>query len=115
MRTWYALASALFIVSSVLARAEAPNPQPKASQETKFPKIYVTGSVTSPGGYAYEEGMTVERAIDLAGGVTPRGSTSGLTIKRIVEERPVTLNATPSSVLQGGDVVQVPRKQPEAP
>jgi len=41
---------------------------PKAAQ------IYITGHVARPGAFRFEEGMTVVQALNLAGGVTERGS-----------------------------------------
>lgn len=35
-----------------------------------FGKFYITGEVENPNGYAYEPGLTVEKAIALAGGFT---------------------------------------------
>lgn len=40
----------------------------------KAPKFYVYGEVQRPGAYRLERGMTVTRAISLAGGLTPRGA-----------------------------------------
>lgn len=40
----------------------------------EFRPIYVNGQVTRPGGYAYVPGLTVEKAVALAGGLTERAS-----------------------------------------
>lgn len=40
----------------------------------RAPKFYVYGEVQRPGAYRLERGMTVTRAISLAGGLTPRGA-----------------------------------------
>ena len=40
----------------------------------EYRQFYVNGAVSSPGGYAFEPGMTVRRAIALAGGTTDRAS-----------------------------------------
>jgi polysaccharide export outer membrane protein len=40
----------------------------------KAPKFYVYGEVQRPGAYRLERGMSVTRAISLAGGLTPRGA-----------------------------------------
>src|SRR5262249_48626204 len=51
---------------------------PRAAQ------VYVTGSVSRPGPYRFQEGATVLQALTLAGGVTERGSSKRVKILRIV-------------------------------
>lgn len=43
--------------------------------------FYVYGEVRKPGGYPYKDGLTVEKAIALAGGFTPRASKRKVTLK----------------------------------
>lgn len=40
----------------------------------EYRKFYVNGAVNTPGGYPYQPGMTVRKAIALAGGLSPRAS-----------------------------------------
>ncbi len=42
----------------------------------EFRNIYVNGEVKKPGGYEYQPGLTVDKAIALAGGFTDRASRS---------------------------------------
>jgi polysaccharide export outer membrane protein len=49
-------------------------------------KFYISGHVRSPNAYPYTKGMTVQQAIALAGGLTDRGSTRGIKVRR--ETRP---------------------------
>lgn len=44
--------------------------------------FYISGEVKKPGGYPYQPGLTLERAIALAGGLTERASTNRVTITR---------------------------------
>ena len=62
---------------NVLLRARDTVYLPKASM------VYVLGHVGRPGPYRYEEGLTVYKALLLAGGVTDRGSAKGLRIVRL--------------------------------
>ena len=48
----------------------------------EYRQFYVNGEVDEPGGYSYREGMTVERAITLAGGFTERGSRTNIILVR---------------------------------
>lgn len=45
-----------------------------------FRQIYVNGEVRNPGGYEYRPGLTVEKAIALAGGFTDRASRNAINI-----------------------------------
>lgn len=47
-----------------------------------FRNIYINGEVQRPGGYEYRPGLTVDKAIALAGGFTDRASRRGITINK---------------------------------
>ncbi len=72
----------------------------------KYRVLYVTGQVRKPGAYDYSEGLTVEKAIVLAGGLTPRGSKNKITLVR--ESDPDTAIPVDGSVtVEPGDVITV--------
>ena len=72
----------------------------------EYRQFYVNGEVDKPGGYSYREGMTVQRAITLAGGFTERASRTN--IKLIRESGNGTaIDATLSTTVQPGDVITV--------
>ena len=48
----------------------------------EYRQFYVNGEVQKPGGYGFREGMTVERAITLAGGFSERASKTNILIVR---------------------------------
>jgi len=48
----------------------------------KYRQFYVHGAVEKPGGYSFQDGLTVERAIVLAGGFTERASPRSITLAR---------------------------------
>lgn len=71
-----------------------------------FRKFYISGEVKNPNGYAYEPGLTVGRAIALAGGFTDRADRSDISIQRAGE------GELPGSVGSGyavhpGDIVTI--------
>lgn len=72
----------------------------------EYRKFFVTGEVKDPGGFSFEPGLTLEKAIALAGGFTQRASKKGITVTRDengkAEERELSLN---SSVLPGDIIV----------
>lgn len=72
----------------------------------EYRQFYVHGAVEKPGGYSYQDGLTVQRAIVLAGGFTERASRSKITLAREGspdEAFPVTLN----QLVRPGDVISV--------
>ena len=72
----------------------------------EYRQFYVNGEVSKPGGYSYREGMTVQRAITLAGGFTERASRSKiLLIRENSNGMPITVDL--STPVQPGDVITV--------
>jgi polysaccharide biosynthesis/export protein len=69
--------------------------------------IYVLGQVNKPGAYQLETGMTVLRAISLAGGVTRIGSTGRVKITRIVSGKKTEVKAKLDDVVKAGDTITV--------
>ena len=77
---------------------------PRAAQ------IYVTGNVGRAGAFRYEEGLTVYQALNLAGGVTERGSSKGVKIVRIVDGKRKELKVKPTDVVQPEDTIVIPER-----
>jgi len=46
----------------------------------EYRQFYINGEVNRPGGYSYREGLTVERAVALAGGFSERASKGKISI-----------------------------------
>jgi protein involved in polysaccharide export with SLBB domain len=58
--------------------------QPKVSVSiVQHRNFYVGGEVKNPGGYAYQEGLTVQKALSIAGGWTEKSDKQGLTVTRL--------------------------------
>src|SRR5262249_20420455 len=73
----------------------------------KAQRIYVNGNVRAPGGYQYEENMTVFTAVALAGGVTEKGSTSRISVRRLVGGQMKELDVKLTDTLKAEDQVFV--------
>ena len=72
--------------------------------------IYLHGEVNSPGGYEYREGLTVEKAVALAGGFSPRASRKKINITREAgeESEPEKLKRVKLFLdLKPGDVIHI--------
>ena len=76
----------------------------------KAAHVYVTGHVSKPGTYAFEEGLTVFRLLAMAGSVTERGSEKGVRIVRLVDGKRRELRVKPTDVLQPDDTLHVPER-----
>lgn len=71
-------------------------------------QFYILGEVKAPNMYRLEPGMTVVQAISRGGGITPRGSSSRIEIKRRSPDGSyLTGSADLGDALQADDVVRV--------
>ncbi len=72
----------------------------------EYRQIFINGEVKSPGGFAYQPGLTVRKAISLAGGFTERASKNKISI--IAEKTPNTQRAaTLNTPVSPGDIITV--------
>jgi polysaccharide export outer membrane protein len=74
----------------------------------KAETILVTGQVRTPGSYAWDEGLTVERALILAGGMTDRASAGKISIER--DGKVVNKKAKKTDLVQANDTIRVPTR-----
>src|SRR5579863_6636244 len=81
---------------------------PRVSIEVEaYRPFFVLGEVTTAGQYPFINGMTVQNAVAVGGGFTPRGYQGGVDITRIVNGRPVTFAAPLNFPLRPGDTITV--------
>jgi len=74
----------------------------------KAETFFITGYVRSPNSYTWEDGLTVERALTLAGGVTERGAAGRIEIQRLVDGKSVKLKAKLTDPVLANDTIRVP-------
>ena len=77
----------------------------------KYRNFYVTGEVKTPGGYPYEEGLSVQKAITLAGGLSEKAERSDLRVVRRTNGQEETLPAKIDTQVLPDDVIVVPEAQ----
>jgi polysaccharide export outer membrane protein len=77
---------------------------PKAAQ------FYVTGNVNRPGAFRFEEGISVFQALNMAGGVTPRGSSKGVRVVRLVDGQQKEFKVQASDLVEPEDTIVVPER-----
>ncbi|MEE4450780.1 polysaccharide biosynthesis/export family protein [Novosphingobium resinovorum] len=71
------------------------------------PSFYISGEVQKAGSYTVEPGLTIGRAIALAGGLTPRGSRSRVRITRQDGEEERTFKAKEGEDVAPKDLIVV--------
>ena len=69
--------------------------------------FYVGGEVKTPGGYPYEEGLTVQKAITLAGGFTEKSDKRVITITRAHGSQVDILTLESDAMVRPDDLVAV--------
>jgi polysaccharide biosynthesis/export protein len=82
--------------------------EPKVSIEVEaFRPFFVLGEVNTAGQYPFINGMTVQNAVAVAGGFSPRGSQTDVDITRVVNGRPFTFAAPLNFPARPGDTITV--------
>lgn len=72
-----------------------------------YREFYISGEVRSPGGYPYQPGLTLDRAIALAGGLTERASTRRISIVRGGDDSRQAEKATLNTLVRPGDAITI--------
>ena len=97
----FILTALLMVSQDAPARSPAP-----AGAQAKQPQVEILGAVAKPGKYPYSDGMTVQRVLELAGGIldiTDQSPTRLYQIVRTVDGKPVSISAALDTPLKAGD------------
>ena len=93
-------------ITSLLQNGYLVNPSVNV-RVTQYRPFFINGEVRSPGGYPYQPGLTLDRAIALAGGLTDRASTRKMYVTKenasSSEEKRVSLGFK----VQPGDTISI--------
>lgn len=73
----------------------------------RYRSIFVMGEVGQPGQYTYVPGMTIQNAIALAGGYTPRALQSNADVTRKINGEIITGRVLISNPVLAGDTIYV--------
>lgn len=73
----------------------------------RYRPIFVMGEVGAAGQYSYVPGMTVQKAVAVAGGFTPRANQSTVDVTREINGQVLTGRVVTSDPLLPGDTVYV--------
>lgn len=75
----------------------------------QYRQFYLNGEVNRPGGYPYQPGLTLEKALALAGGLSPRAARKKIEVKRASDLSGVAVIIDMSDPIHAGDVITVPQ------
>lgn len=73
----------------------------------EYRRFFVNGEVKSPGGFPFEPGLTLRKAISIAGGFTDRASRSKFTIISDTDASGEPQRAELSAAVRPGDIITV--------
>lgn len=78
-----------------------------AAEVESYRPFFILGEVTAPGQYPYVPNMTIESAVAIAGGFTPRAQRGSIKLTRMSEAGTVQAVVPPGTLLKPGDTVVV--------
>lgn len=69
--------------------------------------FFIHGEVNQPGGYPYQEELTFDKAIAIAGGLSTRASKANWTITRKVDGKVVKVKANVATYILPDDIIKI--------
>jgi protein involved in polysaccharide export with SLBB domain len=69
--------------------------------------FFIHGQVKRPGGYPYQDDLTLDKAIAIAGGLSNRASNSEWKITRLVDGLKVTLEGNVATEIKPDDIIKI--------
>jgi len=82
--------------------------EPKVSVEVEaYRPFFVLGEISTAGQYPFVNGLTVQKAIAIAGGFAPRAAKSSVDLTRIIDGSPVTVTVPLTYPVRPGDTITV--------
>jgi polysaccharide export outer membrane protein len=73
----------------------------------EYRAFYISGEVKTPGGYPFQPGLTLRRAVALAGGFTERASENKISIVRDASADKAREHASLDALIRPGDTITV--------
>ncbi len=82
--------------------------EPKVSVEVEaYRPFYVLGEVTTAGQYPFVNGLTIQKAIAIAGGFGPRATKWTVDVTRVIDGAPATATVPLTYPVNPGDTITV--------
>ena len=82
------------------------NPDVRVSV-AEYRQVYINGQVNSPGGYDYEPGLTLSKAISLAGGFADKASKERITLTREINGQTQLFSMRLTDAVLPGDIIEI--------
>jgi len=82
------------------------NPQVSVSIAMYRP-FFIHGQVKRPGGYPYQDDLTLDKAIAIAGGLSSRASSSQWKVTRMVKGVKVIIQGDVTTEVQPDDIIEI--------
>ena len=82
------------------------NPDVRVSV-AEYRQVYINGEVNSPGGYDYKPGLTLDKAIALAGGFADRASKERITLTREINGQAQLFSMRLTDAVLPGDIIEI--------
>ncbi len=73
----------------------------------EYRQVYINGEVNSPGGFDYKPGLTLDKAIALAGGFAEKASKERITLTRVINGESQLFSMRPTDAVLPGDIIDV--------
>lgn len=73
----------------------------------EYRPFFIHGQVNRPGGYPYQDDLTLDKAIAIAGGLASRASKSEWKITRIVDGKTVTIVGNVATLINPDDIIEI--------
>jgi polysaccharide export outer membrane protein len=94
------------VIASRLRDGFVRDPRVSVEVETYRP-FYILGEVNAPGQYPYQPGMSIETAVAIAGGYSPRADKRGAMLTRSINGYPAKTKVPLQAQVRPGDTINV--------
>ena len=73
----------------------------------QYRPFFIHGQVKRPGGYPFQEDLTLDKAIAIAGGLAARASKSSWNITRLIAGKKMVFEGNVASVILPDDIIEI--------
>jgi len=82
------------------------NPRVTVSVD-QYRDVFVNGQVYKPGNYPFQPGLTVRKAVSIAGGFKDRANKDSVSIVHEHQDKPASVKGEPGTLVEPGDTITV--------
>lgn len=93
-------------ITRELSGAYLVNPDVRVSV-AEYRQVFINGEVNTPGGYDYKPGLTLDKAVALAGGFTEQASKERVTLTREINGVAQQFSMRPTDAVLPGDIITI--------